>query len=293
MYKITNKLILADGIKRLDIHAPVIAARVRPGQFVVVTPDRRSERIPLTVADRDVRRGLITLIIQETGETTRRLGGIPIGEEIFSILGPLGTPSRLVSQKMVICVATGIGAAQILPICRALKDQECKIIGVIGARTKKKLMLEAQMRLACHKIYIATEDGTYERRGRATDLVRELLNRETVDMVYAAGSLEMMQAVSEMTLPQKISTRVGLNPMMLDGMGTCGSCRVKVGAREMLACIEGPEFDGHEVDFEYLNVRMNALNRENVWPSSPGSRPSRETSAPGIFGKFLSDIPKK
>jgi ferredoxin--NADP+ reductase len=264
MYKITNKLILADGIKRLDIHAPELAARVRPGQFVVVTPARDAERIPLTVADHDVRRGLITLIVQETGETTRRLGDTPIGEEIFSILGPLGRPSRLESQKFVICVATGIGAAQILPICRALKEKECKLIGIIGAKTKKKIMLESQMRLTCHKIYITTEDGTYERRGRATDLVRELLDRETVDAVYAIGSVEMMQAVSEMTLAKNIPTRVGLNPVMLDGTGTCGSCRVKIGEEEMLACIEGPEFDGHQVDFDYLNIRMNALNRANV-----------------------------
>lgn len=265
-YTILHKQILSPDIKRLDIFAPQIARKVQAGQFVSVSAEEGDKRIPLTVIEADPSKGSITLIVQERGETTRKLGTFVIQDSFFSILGPLGVPATIQKRGMVICISTGIGTAQILPIARAFKKEGNKVIGIVGARTKKTLLLEAQMRLSCHKIFIATEDGSYERRGQATDILKELiqkLEKEGQDfknfLVYAIGSTEMMQAVSEFTRSKGVQTLLQVNPMMVDCMGMCGSCRLKVGGKIVLACVQGPEFDGHQVDFEDLNIRLNAF----------------------------------
>ncbi|MCK5579709.1 MAG: sulfide/dihydroorotate dehydrogenase-like FAD/NAD-binding protein [Candidatus Omnitrophica bacterium] len=262
MYKITNKQILAKDIKRLDVRAPDIVKHVQAGQFVMVTVEEGARSIPLAVVESDTRRGTIALIIQETGSVTSKLAAMSINEEIYAVLGPLGQPSQIEKSGVVLCVATGIWAAQILPICRALKEQGNKVIGVVGAKTKSSLMLEAQMRIACHKIFISTDDGSYERRGMATDVVREVLETEDVQKVYAAGSVEMMQAVCQITKRRKISTRVQVNPGMCCGTGQCGSCRIEIKKQEVLVCQQGPEFDGHKVDFETVSVRIGAFENK-------------------------------
>lgn len=262
--KIVNKQILTQDVKRIDILAPAIAARIQTGQFVSVCPQEADERIPLTVIEADKDKGTISLIFQEAGFTTKRLAALPINESIFSILGPLGRPATIQNHGTVICVATGIGTAQILPIARALRKAGNKVIGIIGAKTKKMLMLEAQMRLACQKLFIATNDGSCERRGLATDILREFIDRQEIGLVYAIGSADMMEAVCALTQRKGIKTLVCLNPVMVDCMGMCGSCRVKIGERIVLACLEGPEFDGHSVDFDFLKTRMNAFNLEAV-----------------------------
>jgi len=289
MFKIINKQLLNQDIKRIDIAAPEIAQKFLPGQFVMVTPFAGSHPIPLSIVDADERKGTISLIIYEVGATTRQLGSISINQEIYLIQGPLGLPAHVDKCGLVVCVATGIGAAQILPICRALKKAGNKIIGIVGAKTKRAMMLEAQMRIVCDEIYITTNDGSYERRGLATQLLRSLLEKQTVNRVYAIGSVEMMQAASEMAKEKNIEIFVTVNPVMLEANGLCGSCRVQVGGQMRLACIDGPHFNGREVDFEYLSVRMDAFKETDEWGNlkAPGSPKSGELK---ILPKFLSGI---
>jgi ferredoxin--NADP+ reductase len=290
-FTIINKQILADNIKRIDVSAPAIARRAQPGQFVSLCCEEGDERIPLAVVEADKDKGTITLIVHECGNTTGKLGAIPINESIFSILGPLGVPSQIHKKGHVVCIATGISTAQLLPICRALRRAGNRVTGIIGAKTKRKLMLEAQMRITCDKVYIATDDGSYERRASATDLLKNFLAKEKVDMVYAIGSAEMMQTVCTLTREKNIPTRVQLNPMMVDCLGMCGSCRVKVGGQMVLACTDGPEFDGHHVDFPDFIRRMKTYEEQTTW-DNPRSRPNPKRNEPGTLTKFLSDILK-
>jgi len=259
MYKIIHKQVIAQDIKKIDISAPIIAARALPGQFVMVTPVEGEHNIPMTIIDSDERRSVISLLVHEVGPATRKLGELSIGESLYQMVGPLGQGSQMDKYGLVICVATGIGAAQILPICRGLKKKGNKVIGIIGAKSKKVLMLESQMRVVCDEIFITTNDGSYERKGLATGLLKELLNKYTVHRVYAIGSVEMMQAAAQMTKEKNIPLRVTLNPYMVNGLGLCGSCRVKIEGQYRLACTEGPEFDGHQVDYQDLSQRMNVL----------------------------------
>ena len=259
MYKIIHKQLIAQDIKKIDIAAPLIAARVQPGQFVMVTPVLGEHNIPMTIIDSDERRSVISLLVHEVGSATRKLGDLSIGEGLYQMVGPLGQGAQMDKYGLVICVATGVGAAQILPICRGLKKKGNKVIGIIGAKSKKVLMLESQMRVVCDEIFITTNDGSYERKGLATGLLKELLNKYTVHRVYAIGSVEMMQAAAQMTKEKNIPLRVTLNPYMVNGLGLCGSCRVKIDGEFRLACVDGPEFDGHKVDYQDLSQRMHAL----------------------------------
>ena len=288
-FKIINKLVLAEQVKRIDIVAPNIARKIQPGQFVSVCPEEDDERIPLTVTHCDPIRGHISLIFPEIGHTTRKLGAIPINETVFSILGPLGRIAQIKKEGSVICIATGIGIAQILPICRAFKDKGNKVVGIIGANTKRALMLEPQMRIACDKTLIATEDGTYEQKGLATDLLQGYLGQAKINCVYAIGSVNMMRTVSAITKKAKIKTLVKLNPVMTDCVGMCGSCRVRVGGKMVLACIEGPEFDGHKVDYQDLEIRINAYEESGRWDNQQLKHSSARSESKTLT-KFLSGI---
>ena len=291
MFSILNKQILAQDIKRIDIHAPDIAQRVQPGQFVMVAPRRTSESIPMAVVDKDERKGAIALIVHEVGPTTRELGALSIREEGHALAGPLGRSATVGKFGVVVLVATGIGAAQILPIGRALKKSGNKVLGIIGAKTKRALMLESQLRVVCDEVTITTNDGSYALKGLATEVLEKFLKRMSIQMVYAIGSVEMMQAVTQMTSPQKIKTLVHLNPVMLSGLGSCGSCRVLVAGQERLACLEGPEFDGHAVDFEHLLVRMNAYKElDECGNLSSSDSPKKKEST--IFTRFLPALAK-
>ncbi|MBU0467776.1 MAG: sulfide/dihydroorotate dehydrogenase-like FAD/NAD-binding protein [Candidatus Omnitrophica bacterium] len=292
MFEIINKQIIAEDIKRIDISAPNIASKVLPGQFVKICPEEGDESIPLTVSDYDAAKGIITLIFQEVGSTTGKLGSLPIGEAVFSILGPLGKAANIEKIGRVICVATGIGAAQILPICRALQKEGNKVVGIIGAKTKSKLMLEAQMRIACNKIFITTEDGSYVRRGLATEALKEVIGKEKINLVYAIGNPEMMETVCSITKKEKIRTLVQLKPIMVDCVGMCGSCRVKVGGKTVMACTDGPEFDGHKVDFKDYKARRKS-HEEAGKCLNQKSLPNQKLSESGILTKFLSGILKK
>lgn len=263
-FYVTHKQLLAQDIKRIDIYAPAIASAVKPGQFVSVTVAQGMPCILMSVIDSDERKGTISLIVLEVGEGTKFLGDLSIGQGPVRVVGPLGKPAVIDKFGLVVCVATGYGAAQILPLCRALKKKGNKVIGIVGAKSKKVLMLESQMRVVCDEIFITTNDGSYERKGLATELLKELLSKYKVDCVYAIGSVDMMETATSMTKAKGIPVYVTLNPYMTNGLGMCGSCRVKVGGGFQLACVDGPQFNGNEVDFADLHVRMDAL-KESGW----------------------------
>ncbi len=289
MYKIIHKQVIAQDIKKIDITAPAIAARALPGQFVMVTPVAGEHNIPMAIIDSDERRSVVSLLVHEVGPATRALGDISIGESLYQMVGPLGRGAEMDKYGLVICVATGIGAAQILPICRGLKKKGNKVIGIIGAKSKKVLMLEPQMRVVCDEIFITTNDGSYERKGLATDLLKELLNKYTVQRVYAIGSVEMMQTAARLTKEKNIPLRVTLNPYMVNGLGLCGSCRVKIDGQYRLACVDGPEFDGHRVDYNDLSQRMNAsesVQWENHAPPVSPKRPGFAIFAKSLWGSL-------
>ncbi|MBZ0166827.1 MAG: sulfide/dihydroorotate dehydrogenase-like FAD/NAD-binding protein, partial [Candidatus Omnitrophica bacterium] len=275
-------------IKRIDISAAQIAQKVLPGQYVLIRPEKGDEGIPLSVIDQDPVKGTISIIIREVGGTTTKLGAMALNDKIHAILGPLGMPAQIKKKGVVVCIATGIGAAQILPICRALKEAGNKVVGIIGAKTKRSVLLEPQMRLACDRMMIATEDGTYERRGLATEVLQRMIMAEKIDQVNAIGSAELLRTVCQITKTKKIKTFVQLSPMMVECLGMCGACRLKVGNRIVLACIDGPEFDGHRVDFDDYEIRMNAY-KEQVWDKHKAtSNPNGNDQK--TLTKFLSGI---
>ncbi len=288
-FKVTNKLTLANNTKRLDILAPAIAKKVKPGQFVSIVIGEGDERIPLTVIDQDLKKGTITIIFKEAGDSTKKLGELSINDDIQTILGPLGRPSTIEKVGRIVCITSGIGTAQILPICRALKNVGNKVVGIVGARTRRSMMVEAQMRLTCDKLFCTTEDGSYERKGVVTDVLTEVLERNEVNLIYCIGSAEMMEAVSQMSRDKKIKTIVHLNPIMVDCMGMCGSCRVKVDGKYVLGCIDGPEFDGHLVDFKDYKIRLNAFEETEEWRKHR-LQPKTKTNETKTFKRFLSGI---
>lgn len=257
MNKILNKIELAPQIKSFEIRAPLVAKKVLPGQFVVIRTHEEGERIPLTVAKADKQRGTITLIVQEVGKTTKYLGLMKEGDEILDVIGPLGRSTHIDRFGTVACVGGGIGIAPIYPITRAMKERGNRVISIIGARTEGLLILENEMREVSHKLYITTDDGSYGRKGFVTDELKRLLEEgERIDRVMAIGPVVMMKAVADVTRSYNIKTIVSLNPIMVDGTGMCGACRVEVGGETKFTCVDGPEFNGHQVNFDLLLARQ-------------------------------------
>lgn len=293
MFKILHKQILADSVKRLDILIETVARRVQPGQFVIVIPEKQGEWIPLMVSEADTRKGTITVIFKEVGPATRLLGSKPINDTVFSVIGPLGRPATVKKFGQVICAASGVGTASLLPICRALKEAGNKVLCVIGGWTKSSIMLEPQMRLACHKLFIATQDGSYERRGMATHILKRLLDEEKADLVYAVGSVDMMEEACRLTREKKIPTLVQIHSNIFCGTGVCGSCRTPVGGQTLLVCQHGPEFDGHKVDYDILRLRLKTSPAPGQESGESGTREQNAAQAkliskffPGRLGKM-------
>jgi len=263
MFKIIKKKILAQSIKLIEVVAPEIASKAQAGQFIILRIDENGERIPLTVADFNRQEGTITLIYQEVGRTTLDLGQMESGDFILDMVGPLGKPSEIEKYGTVICVGGGVGVAPIFPITRALANRDNRIISIIGARSNKHLILAEEMESVSDKLYIATDDGTSGQKGFVTDILKQIIDSEMhVDLVVAIGPLVMMKAVSELTRPYKIKTVVSLNPIMVDGTGMCGACRVLVGKDTKFACVDGPEFDGHLVDWAIAESRARMFVEE-------------------------------
>lgn len=256
MYKIRKKVELSPGVKLFIMEAPLIARKCLPGQFVILRIDEDGERIPLTIADFSRSEGTITLIFQEVGNTTRQLGALHEGDMLLDLAGPLGTATEIENFGTVICVGGGIGVAPLYPIARAYKQAGNKVISIIGARNAELLVLEAEMKEVSDELIITTDDGSKGRKGLVIHPLQELLAAQKIDRVMAIGPVIMMKSVSEVTRPYAVHTLVSLNPIMVDGTGMCGGCRVNVGNKNKFACVDGPEFDGHEVDFDGLMARQ-------------------------------------
>lgn len=263
MYRIVRKEVMSPVIKLMEIEAPEVATKAQAGQFIILRIDEEGERIPLTIADFDRNRGTITTIFQEVGYTTRRLGGLEEGDTLTDFVGPLGQPSEIENYGRVVCVGGGVGVAPIFPIARALKEAGNEVISIIGARTKELLFWEDKMRAVSSELLVATDDGSYGHKGFVTDLLKQLLEEKgKVARVWGIGPVVMMRAVAETTRPFNVPTIVSMNPIMVDGTGMCGACRVSVGGETKFACVDGPEFDGHQVDWQLALRRLNMYREE-------------------------------
>jgi len=262
MPEIVKKEVLTPQIVRLRVTAPDIAKKRKPGQFVILRVDDRGERIPLTIVDSDPGDGTITIIFQVVGKTTHMLSQLEKGDKILDLAGPLGKPTEIEPFGTVVVVGGGIGTAVAYPIAKGMKDAGNRVLAIVGARSKDLLVLEHEVAAVSDEIIVTTDDGSYKRSGLVTEPLKEYLDRGEVDQVVAIGPVPMMRAVSELTRPYGVRTLVSLNPIMVDGTGMCGACRVSVSGNTRFACVDGPEFNGHEVDFEDLTMRLTAYREQ-------------------------------
>jgi len=259
MFKIVQRKEMAGGTIVLnEIEAPLIAKKAKPGQFVILKANEAGERIPLTMADTNPGKGTITIIYMVVGKSTAIFKSLKVGEGYQDVIGPLGKPTHLEKLGTVVCVGGGTGIAVLNPITRGLKEIGNNVISIIGARSKDILILEDEMQAASHKLHVCTDDGSYGHHGFVTEVLKQVLEKEDVKLVVAIGPVPMMKFVSKITKDFNVPTMVSLNPIMVDGTGMCGGCRVSVGGETKFACVDGPEFDGHKVDFDELMRRLQA-----------------------------------
>jgi ferredoxin--NADP+ reductase len=257
MYKIISKKEIGPKVWTYEISALEIARNAKAGQFVIFRIDDKGERIPLTVVDADPQKGLVRIIFQETGKSTMQLASLCEGDCIKDFAGPLGCPAEIKKYGTVVVVAGGVGTAEGLPVIKELKKAGNKIIAVVGARYKDLIILEDELKRESDLLLFATNDGTLGIKGFVTDVLKNVISKEKIDIVYAIGPVPMMKAVAELTRPECIKTLVSLNPIMLDGTGMCGACRVSIGGKIKFVCVDGPEFDAHCVNWEELVSRLD------------------------------------
>jgi ferredoxin--NADP+ reductase len=263
MFRIVRKRILAGRITEFVIEAPLIARKRKPGNFVIVRVNEHGERIPLTICDANLEKGTITLIVQAVGKTTKLLSSCEEGDSIQDVVGPLGNPSPIENFGTVVCIGGGVGTAEVYPIAEALKKEGNVVRTIIGARSEDLIILEEEMRRICDAVSITTEDGSKGRKGFVTDELRAMIESAMhVDAAFAIGPVPMMKAVATMTKACGMKTFVSLNPIMLDGTGMCGGCRVTVGNEIKFACVDGPEFDGHLVNYDEIVMRNKTYQVE-------------------------------
>jgi ferredoxin--NADP+ reductase len=259
MFKIVKREEMAEGTVILnEIEAPLIAKKAKPGQFVILKANEDGERIPLTMADTDPDKGTITIIYMVVGKSTALFKTLNVGDGFQDVIGPLGKATHLEKVGKVVCVGGGTGVAVLHPITRALKEIGNDVTCIIGARTKDLLILESQMKAASNDLKVCTDDGTYGHHGFVTDVLKDVLDQGDVKLVVGIGPVPMMRAVANITKPYGVKLLVSLNPIMIDGTGMCGGCRVTVGGETKFACVDGPEFDGHQVNFDELMLRLQA-----------------------------------
>lgn len=263
MYPILKKDILSESVKLVEVEAPLVARKARPGQFVIVRIDETGERIPLTIADFNAQAGTITLIFQEVGKSTVQMGLLEVGDGFANVAGPLGHPSEIDNYGTVVVVGGGVGIAPVFPITRALKQAGNRVISIIGARNRSLLFWEDRMASFSDEIIVCTDDGSVGRKALVTEPLKELLEAQThIDRVWAIGPAVMMRFVSETTRPFGTPTIVSLNTVMIDGTGMCGGCRVVLKGGPKFVCVDGPEFDGHDVDWQNLSSRLSFYRTE-------------------------------
>jgi ferredoxin--NADP+ reductase len=262
-YRIVKKEVFSPEIKLFEVEAPAIARKGLAGQFVIVINTEDAERIPLTIADSDRERGTITLVFQEVGKSTRDLGRFAEGQEIFDVVGPLGRPTHIEKLGTVVVIGGGLGIAPAFPIARAMRDGGNRVVSIIGSRTRDLLYWEERMRSISAELIVTTDDGSYGLHGFVTaPLARMIEEKQPLDQVVAIGPIPMMKAVCNVTRPHNIPTLASLNPIMLDGTGMCGACRITVGGKRKFVCVDGPEFDGLQVDFDELQRRNQVYAQE-------------------------------
>lgn len=245
---------------KLVVEAPLIARSRRPGHFVIVIPDAKGERIPLTIADADKERGTITLVVQAVGASTEKICSLEPGQYLHDVVGPLGRATRIEKRGTVVCCGGGVGVAPLLPIIRAMKQADNRVISVLAARTKDLIILERQVAEYSDEVIIMTDDGSYGNKGLVTEGVERVLLREPVHEVVTIGPAIMMKFVAKLTEKYNIPTTCSLNTIMVDGTGMCGACRITVDGRTRFVCVDGPEFDAHKVDFDEMLMRLRAYN---------------------------------
>jgi len=263
MYKIIDARLLAENVKLFEIDALKIARRRKAGQFVIIRLDEHGERIPLTIADSNLEKGTITIIVQAVGKTTTKLNNKEKGDTILDVVGPLGTPSHIEKVGTTVSVGGGVGSAIAFPTAVAMKEMGNYVITINGARNKDLVILEDEMKSISDEAYVTTDDGSYGFHGFVTQKLQELIDEgKKLDLVLAIGPIPMMKAIAEVTRPHGIKTVVSLNPIMVDGTGMCGGCRVIVDGKSEFACVDGPEFDAHLVDFDNLINRNKMYVRE-------------------------------
>lgn len=256
MYKIINKEHFSDKVVRLEVEAPLIARARKAGHFVIVRVGEKGERIPLTIADADVAKGTITLVIQKTGVSSTKIADLEVGDSFTDVVGPLGNATHIEKFGTVVCACGGVGTAPMMPIVKALKQAGNKVVTVLAARTKDLVILEDQMREYSDEVVVMTDDGSYGNKGLVTNGVESIINREKVDLCITIGPAIMMKFVSQLTKKYNVPTLASLNTIMVDGTGMCGACRVTVGGKVKFVCVDGPEFDAHQVDFDEMLMRL-------------------------------------
>ena len=263
MYQILEKNNLAHRVDRYVIDAKDIAIKAKAGQFVIIKLDEHGERIPITIADMDANKGTLTLYVQAVGKTTMQLSYMKAGDKIMDVVGPLGKASHIEKYGTVVSIGGGFGIAPIHPIVREYKMAGNKTVSIIGARSKELIIMEEDIKKISDDFRIVTDDGSYGKKGLVTNILQDMIDsNEKIDLVLAIGPLIMMKAVSEMTRPHKIKTLVSMNPIMVDGTGMCGACRLSVGNEIKFACVDGPEFDGHLVNYDEVWTRLNMYSKE-------------------------------
>jgi ferredoxin--NADP+ reductase len=262
VFKIIHAQFLAPGIKRFVLEAPRIARKQKPGQFVILRIYEEGERIPVTIENSDPERGTISIVVQSAGKTTHLLNSLNTGDQILDVVGPLGKPSEIENFGTVVVVGGGVGTAMAYPSAAAFKRAGNRVLSIVGARTKELVILEKEMRTVSDALMITTDDGSYADKGFVTDKLRQLIQNGTrIDLVLAIGPIVMMRAIAELTRKDNIRTVVSLNPIMIDGTGMCGGCRVPIDGKSEFACVDGPEFDAHKVNFDVL-VQRNSMYRD-------------------------------
>ncbi|MCD6413456.1 MAG: sulfide/dihydroorotate dehydrogenase-like FAD/NAD-binding protein [Elusimicrobia bacterium] len=262
MFEIIEKIELAEDTNLIELSAPDIAENALPGQFVIIVAEEKGERIPLTITDRNTEKGTITVVYKILGRSTADLGRMEKGTSLFNVAGPLGKPSEIRRFGTVAVVGGGIGIALIYPVAKALSRCGNRVITVIGAQNEKLLILRDRIASVSAELLIATDDGSAGRKGFVTELLEDRIKKEKIDMVFAVGPVVMMKAAAAVTKKYGIKTIVSLNPIMVDGTGMCGACRVEVGGKTKFACVDGPDFDAHEVNFELLAQRQKIYRKQ-------------------------------
>lgn len=265
-YKILSKKEICPNQYEITIDAPYVVRNAKAGQFIIFRVEQDGERVPLTIADIDKEKGELTLVFMAVGYSTKKLAQLNVGDELVDIVGPLGKPTDIKKYGTVVCVAGGYGAAPCYLISKALKEAGNKVYMISGARAKDLLFWEDKMKTASTELYLTTDDGSYGIKGFGTTVLQEIIDREKVDYVIAVGPMPMMRAVAELTRDKGIYTEASMNPIMVDGTGMCGACRVTVGGQTKFACVDGPDFDAHKIDFDEV------INRTRIYKDQERKR---------------------